>query len=144
MPTLSPLRAESVSIMTDAVRQIVLHYVDTPWQPIRESAALLRYWQADLAREALFWHIQQELTKNNAKDIGLGFDCRVLFLRAQCAINIESPNDKLNTNLSPVANELAKVRDKGLSEEEFTALVAQKISNCKSCSRPTRVPILTF
>lgn len=83
-------------------------------------------------------------TKNNAKDIGLGFDCRVLFLRAQCAINIESPNDKLNTNLSPVANELAKVRDKGLSEEEFTALVAQKISNCKSCSRPTRVPILTF
>ncbi|MDI8954459.1 hypothetical protein MJO10_33700, partial [Salmonella enterica subsp. enterica serovar Anatum] len=44
---------------------------------------LLRYWQADLAREALFWHIQQELTKNNAKDIGLGFDCRVLFLRGQ-------------------------------------------------------------
>ncbi|EBO3255639.1 insulinase family protein [Salmonella enterica subsp. enterica serovar Typhimurium] len=127
VPTLSPLRAESVSIMTDAVRQDRLSIMwDTPWQPIRESAALLRYWQADLAREALFWHIQQELTKNNAKDIGLGFDCRVLFLRAQCAINIESPNDKLNTNLSLVANELAKVRDKGLSEEEFTALVAQK------------------
>nr|VUD25370.1 zinc-protease [Salmonella sp. NCTC 7297] len=113
--------------MTDAVRQDRLSIMwDTPWQPIRESAALLRYWQSDLAREALFWHIQQELTKNNAKDIGLGFDCRVLFLRAQCAINIESPHDKLNTNLSLVANELAKVRDKGLSEEEFTALVAQK------------------
>lgn len=28
--------------------------------------------------------------------------------------------------MSLVANELAKVRDKGLSEEEFTALVAQK------------------
>ena len=127
VPTLSPLRAEAVSIMTDAVRQDRLSIMwDMPWQPIRESAALLRYWRADLAREALFWHIQQELTKNNAKDIGLGFDCRVLFLRAQCAINVESPNDKLNANLGTVARELAKVRDKGLPEEEFNALVAQK------------------
>jgi predicted Zn-dependent peptidase len=127
VPTLSPLRAEAVSIMTDAVRQDRLSIMwDTPWQPIRESAALLRYWRADLAREALFWHIQQTLTKNNAKDIGLGFDCRVLFLRAQCAINVESPNDKLNANLGTVARELAKVRDKGLPEDEFNALVAQK------------------
>ncbi len=55
VPTLSPLRAEAVSIMTDAVRQDRLSIMwDTPWQPIRESAALLRYWRADLAREALF------------------------------------------------------------------------------------------
>lgn len=100
--------------------------MDTPWQPIRESAALLRYWRADLAREALFWHVQQALSASNSKDIGLGFDCRVLYLRAQCAINIESPNDKLNSNLNLVARELAKVRDKGLPEEEFNALVAQK------------------
>ncbi len=51
---------------------------DTPWQPIRESAALLRYWRADLAREALFWHVQQALSASNSKDIGLGFDCSVL------------------------------------------------------------------
>lgn len=50
----------------------------------------------------------------------------MLFLRAQCAINVESPNGKLNANLSTVARELAKVRDKGLPEEEFNALVAQK------------------
>ncbi|HFZ8994683.1 TPA: M16 family metallopeptidase [Citrobacter freundii] len=127
VPTLSPLRAEAVSIMTNAVRQDRLSIMwDTPWQPIRESNALLRYWQADLAREALFWHVQQILSKNHAKDIGLGFDCRVLFLRAQCAINIESPADKLNGNLTLVARELAKVRDNGLPEEEFNALVAQK------------------
>ena len=127
VPTLSPLRAEAVSIMTDAVRQDRLSIMwDTPWQPIRESAALLRYWRADLAREALFWHVQQALSASNSKDIGLGFDCRVLYLRAQCAINIESPNDKLNSNLNLVARELAKVRDKGLPEEEFNALVAQK------------------
>ncbi|HHI2579097.1 TPA: M16 family metallopeptidase [Escherichia coli] len=127
VPTLSPLRAEAVSIMTDVVRQDRLSIMwDTPWQPIRESAALLRYWRADLAREALFWHVQQALSASNSKDIGLGFDCRVLYLRAQCAINIESPNDKLNSNLNLVARELAKVRDKGLPEEEFNALVAQK------------------
>ena len=127
VPTLSPLRAEAVSIMTDAVRQDRLSIMwDTPWQPIRESAALLRYWRADLAREALFWHVQQALSASNSKDIGLGFDCRVLYLRAQCAINIESPNDKLNSNLNLVARELAKVRDKGQPEEEFNAFVALK------------------
>jgi predicted Zn-dependent peptidase len=127
VPTLSPLRAEPVSIMTDAVRQDRLSIMwDNAWQPIRESAAMLRYWRADLAREALFWHVQQTLSKNNVKNIGLGFDCRVLFQRAQCAINVESPGDKLNANLGVVAKELAKVRKEGLSEEEFNALVAQK------------------
>lgn len=127
VPTLSPLPRESVSIMSDAVRQDRLSIMwDTAWQPIRESAVLLRYWRADLAREALFWHVQQTLSKNNAKDIGLGFDCRVLFQRAQCAINVESPNDKLNSNLGAIARELAKVRDNGLAQEEFNALVAQK------------------
>lgn len=50
----------------------------------------------------------------------------MLFQRAQCAINVESPGDKLNANLGVVAKELAKVRKEGLSEEEFNALVAQK------------------
>lgn len=99
VPTLSPLRAESVSIMTDAVRQDRLSIMwDTPWQPIRESAALLRYWQADLAREALFWHIQQELTKNNAKDIGLGFDCGFCF----CARSAPSTLNHLMISSIPI------------------------------------------
>ncbi|WP_318392172.1 pitrilysin family protein [Enterobacter sp.] len=127
VPTLSPLPRESVSIMSDSVRQDRLSIMwDGAWQPIRESAALLRYWRADLAREALFWQVQQNLSKNSAKDIGLGFDCRVLFQRAQCAINVDSPNEKLNSNLGMIARELAKVRDKGLAVEEFNALVAQK------------------
>src|SRR5690606_41709714 len=83
VPTLSPLRTEPVSITTDAVRQDRLSMMwDTAWQPIRESAALLRYWRADLTREALFWHVQQSLSKNSVKNIALGFDCRVLFQRA--------------------------------------------------------------
>lgn len=127
VPTLSPLRPEAVSIMTNAVRQDRLSIMwDAPWQPIRESAALLRYWRADLAREALFWHVQQKLSRTNIKDIGLGFDCRVLYLRAQCGINLDSPGEKLESNLGTVARELAAVRDNGLPQDEFDALIAQK------------------
>ncbi|CCJ74200.1 Protein YhjJ, putative peptidase [Cronobacter condimenti 1330] len=127
VPTLSPLRRDPVALMTDGVRQDRLSIMwDNPWQPIRESAALQRYWRADLAREALFWHVQQNLSKNNIKDIGIGFDCRVLFQRAQCAINLESPNDKLDNNLALIARELSNVRANGLSVDEFNALIAQK------------------
>ncbi|MFV2498855.1 insulinase family protein, partial [Escherichia coli] len=40
VPTLSPLRADAVRILTDAVRQdrVSLRW-DTPWQPSRDSAA---------------------------------------------------------------------------------------------------------
>ncbi|WNN48707.1 pitrilysin family protein [Siccibacter colletis] len=127
MPTLSPLPHDAVAILTDAVRQDRLSIMwDTPWQPIRESAALERYWRADLAREALYWHVQQNLGKNNVKDLQLGFDCRVLFQRAQCGINMDSPTDKLNNNLALIARELVNVRTNGLQQEEFDALIAQK------------------
>ncbi len=63
----------------------------------------------------------------------------MLYLRAQCAINIESPNDKLNSNLNLVARELAKVRDKGLPEEEFNAFSGAKETGaaetvCRLCA----------
>ncbi|MEL0551578.1 putative Zn-dependent peptidase [Raoultella sp. BIGb0399] len=127
VPTLAPLPTTPVSIMSNSVRQDKLSIMwDAPWQPIRDSVALQRYWRDDLAREALFWHVQQSLSRGNVKDVSLGFDCRVLYQRAQCAINIESPGNKLNANLSAVSRELAKVRDNGLPAEEFDALIAQK------------------
>ncbi|XXD07653.1 M16 family metallopeptidase [Klebsiella sp. R445] len=127
VPTLAPLPTTPVSIISNSVRQDKLSIMwDSPWQPIRDSVALQRYWRDDLAREALFWHVQQSLSRGNVKDVSLGFDCRVLYQRAQCAINIESPGNKLNANLSAVSRELAKVRDNGLPAEEFDALIAQK------------------
>lgn len=127
MPTLSPLPHDAVSILTDMVRQDRLSIMwDTAWQPIRDSAALERYWRADLAREALYWHVQQNLGKNNVKDLHLGFDCRVLFQRAQCGINVDSPTDKLKNNLSLIARELLSIRTSGFQQEEFDALIAQK------------------
>lgn len=127
LPTLAALSPEPVSLMSNHVRQNKLSLTwDTPWQPIRESGALLNYWRADLAREALFWNVSQHLAKRSTKDINLSFDCRVLYQLAQCAINIESPTDKLTTNLTQVARELLAVRNNGLSQDEFTTLIAQK------------------
>lgn len=127
VPTLSPLNPEPVSLLTDSVRQDRLSLMwDNAWQPIRESAALRRYWRADLAREALFWNVQQSLSKNGVKDLNLSFDCRVLYLRAQCGIHIDAPNDKLHASLASVGRELLRVRDKGLSQAEFDALIRQK------------------
>ncbi|MBJ3814269.1 insulinase family protein [Shimwellia pseudoproteus] len=127
LPAISPLRREAVSLMSDHLtRDRVAIMWDNPWLPIRDSAALLRYWRADLAREALFWHIQQSLSKNNIRDMALGFDCRVLYQRAQCGINIDTPNDRLTTNFAAVVKELENVHQNGLEAEEFNALVAQK------------------
>jgi len=88
---------------------------------------LQRYWQSDLAREALFWHVQRALADSKAQSVQVGFDCRVLYQRAQCSINMDSPNASLPQNMNQVAKELAAVRDKGLPQEEFDALMAQKL-----------------
>ncbi|VTR49809.1 Uncharacterised protein [Serratia fonticola] len=40
--------------------------------------------------------------------------------------NLNSPNDNLNNGLAFIARELANVRNNGLSQDEFNALLAQK------------------
>ncbi len=144
LPTLSPLRPEAVSIMTNAVRQDRLSIMwDAPWTPIRESAALLRYWRADLSREALFWHVQQKLSRTNTKDIGLGFDCRVLYLRAQCGINLDSPGEKLENNLGWWRVSWLTFVIMACHRMSLMRWWRRKSWNCKSCLRPTRAWIPT-
>ncbi|MTD37378.1 insulinase family protein [Erwinia sp. CPCC 100877] len=127
VPTLSPLKRNTVSMMDPRLQQDRLSMMwDAPWQPIRTSEGLMSYWRGELAREALFWHVQQNLSKNNVRDAALGFDCRVLFLRAQCAIHIDTPNARLDDNLGRIARDLARVRDLGLPTAEFETLLAQK------------------
>jgi zinc protease len=117
-----------VNLVNGAMNQDRLSLVwDSPWQPIRDSQNLEHYWQSDLAREALFWHVQRALADSKAQSVQVGFDCRVLYQRAQCAINMDSPNASLPQNMNLVAKELAAVRDKGLPQDEFDALMAQKL-----------------
>ncbi|VXC44491.1 M16 family metallopeptidase [Serratia oryzae] len=127
MPTLTPLPPQPVSLISEQVKQDTLSIMwDSPWHPIRDSQSLSRYWRSDIAREALFWHIQQVLQKSEQKNIQLGFDCRVQYQRAQCAIHLNSPNENLNTGLAFIARELANLRKNGFSKDEFNALLAQK------------------
>ncbi|ARF51742.1 M16 family metallopeptidase [Pantoea stewartii] len=128
VPTLSPLPHDPVNLVSGSGAQDRLSLVwDTPWQPIRDSQNLQRYWRGDLAREALFWHVQRALSNSKAQGVQVGFDCRVLYQRAQCSINMDTRNDSLEQNMNLVARELAAVRDNGLPQEEFDALMAQKL-----------------
>ncbi|MBZ6387285.1 MULTISPECIES: M16 family metallopeptidase [Pantoea] len=128
LPTLSPLPHQPINLVNSAISQDRLALVwDTPWQPIRDSQNLQRYWQSDLAREALFWHLQRTLGDSKTQNLQVGFDCRVLYQRAQCSVNLDARNDALEPGLNMVARELAEVRDKGLPQEEFDALMAQKL-----------------
>lgn len=134
LPTLSELTTKTMTLMDGNLTQDRLSLMwDNAWQPIQDSQALATYWRSDLAREALFWHLQEALksTFENKKDAttpapGLGFDCNVQFQRAQCAIRIEAPQAKLAELFKRLSEELLVVRDKGISQAEFDALIAQK------------------
>ncbi|UXD23050.1 Protein YhjJ, putative peptidase [Yersinia enterocolitica] len=124
---LAPLPPEPVSLMSEQAAQDTLSLMwDTPWHPIQDSVALSRYWRSDLAREALFWHVQQVLEKSDQKNLKLGFDCRVQYQRAQCAIHLNTPTENLTPGMNFVARELASLRTNGLSQAEFDALMVQK------------------
>lgn len=136
LPTLSSLPPKAMALMDDSVTQDKLSLLwDMPWQPIQDSQALSTYWRSDLAREALFWHLQQALKtasdnkETKATDMpvpNLSFDCRVQYQRAQCAIRMDASQDKMLDSLKRLSQELLKVRDNGLSQAEFDALIAQK------------------
>ncbi|RJT13428.1 M16 family metallopeptidase [Rahnella inusitata] len=134
LPTLSELTTKSMTLMDDNLTQDRLSLMwDSAWQPIQDSQALAVYWRSDLAREALFWHLHEVLktTFESKKDAttpapGLGFDCNVQFQRAQCSIRIEASQAKLPELFKRLSEELLVMRDKGISQAEFDALIAQK------------------
>ncbi|QTF10445.1 insulinase family protein [Brenneria izadpanahii] len=128
VPTLSPLPLQAISLMDKNVQQDTLSLVwDMPWHPIRDATALARYWQSDLAREALFWHVQQALKKSSQKDNNLRFNCNVFYTRAQCAIHMDFPGvDGVMPAMTFLAQELAALRDNGLTQQEFDGLIARK------------------
>ncbi|MCC3702849.1 insulinase family protein [Rouxiella badensis] len=133
LPTLSDVPPQAMAAFDPSLTQDRLSLMwSMPWQPIQDSPALNAYWRSDLAREALFLHLQQALKKPGDEKEGgavqpaLGFDCRVQYQHAQCAIRLEAPQSAIQPALKRLANELVKVRDTGLSQAEFDALIAQK------------------
>ncbi len=129
LPTLAPLLPAPVSLISETSKTDTLKIVwDDTWLPIRDSRALERYWRGDVAREAMFMRIQQALTDSKLPETNIRFDCNVHYLRSQCAIHIDSPNENLMPSMTFVARELANIRDNGLTQAEFNALMARKSS----------------
>ncbi|WJY15209.1 pitrilysin family protein [Pectobacteriaceae bacterium CE90] len=128
MPTLSPIPSEPVILMSRNAKQDTISLVwDRPWQKIRDSQALARYWHSDLAREALFWHMQQALKESPLKDTNIRFDCNVMYGRAQCAIHLDNvTSESVEQDVVFLAKELVYLRDKGLSQAEFDTLLSRK------------------
>ncbi len=136
MPTLSDVTPKVMSAFDASAIQDRLSLMwSMPWQTIQDSPALNAYWRSDLAREALFLHLQQALKSTpeskESKDGGaiqpaLGFDCNVQYQHAQCAVRMEAPREAIQPGLKRLASELVKVRDNGISQAEFDALVAQQ------------------
>lgn len=129
LPTLSPLPPHPVSLTSEGGKEDSLKLVwDNAWQPIRDSRALAGYWRGDLAREALFLHVQQALKDSNNDQANLRFDCNVHYQRAQCALHMDTPAENLLAAMTFVSHELVNLRNNGLSKAEFDALMARKTS----------------
>lgn len=126
--TLAALPNTAISISSDKVTQDSLSLMwDAPWQPVSETSALLRHWLADVTREAMFQFMQSKLPDNPVtKDSDLQFHCQVLFQREQCAVTMTIPEDKLQGSAGYLARQLVTLRDNGLTDEEFDALIGQK------------------
>ncbi|MFP1859928.1 M16 family metallopeptidase [Lonsdalea quercina] len=128
LPVLSALPVEPARLIGVKGRPDSIALVwDTVWQPIRDSNALARYWQRDLAREAMFQRVEQALERSALKEAKLRFDCNVLYGRAQCSLHMDNLNgEQLVEGVTLVGKALSALQDDGLTQAEFDALVARK------------------
>ncbi|MDX7986196.1 insulinase family protein [Xenorhabdus sp. 12] len=125
VPTLLPLKAATVGVVSDKAQQDSLSLIwNLNWFPITDSKALTQYWLNDLAREALFHYLQLGL-KGKQSDMKLSLDCHVIYQRANCSLNLGAPADKLMASTHYLASQLSSLRENGLPQEQFDELYEQ-------------------
>ncbi|CAK7067323.1 M16 family metallopeptidase [Morganella morganii] len=125
--TLPPMKPRSVHAVNENQKDDMLALVwDLNWSSVKDSDALNRYWLNDLAREALFGALQQGIGKKNEKFMAMNMDCRMQYQRASCMLSLRAPNEKMPVIVSELAGELAVLKEKGISAENFDALIAMK------------------
>ncbi|AOM41961.1 M16 family metallopeptidase [Xenorhabdus hominickii] len=126
VPTLLPLKSETINVVSDKVQQdrLSLNW-NLNWLQINDSQTLMQYWLNDLARDALYRYLQTEL-KEKHDGMKLGLDCRVLYQRANCSLNLDTSRDKLMESTLYLASQLSSLRENGLPQEQFDELYEQK------------------
>ncbi|MBD2814998.1 insulinase family protein [Xenorhabdus sp. Flor] len=126
VPILLPVKAEILGVESDKAKQDRLSLVwNLNWQPINNSQALLQHWSNELAREAFYRYLQLWL-KEKQNDAKLDLDCRVVYQRANCYLNLDTSSDKLTESTLYLASALASLRENGLPQEQFDELYNQK------------------
>ncbi|WP_340616362.1 pitrilysin family protein [Xenorhabdus entomophaga] len=126
VPTLLPLKAATIGVVSDKIKQDRLSLTwNLNWLPINDSQTLMQYWLNDLAREALYRYLQSGLQEKQ-DDMKLGLDCRVIYQRANCSLNLDASSDKLMGSTLYLASQLSSLRENGLPEGQFDELYAQK------------------
>ncbi|WP_340610060.1 insulinase family protein [Xenorhabdus bharatensis] len=126
VPILLPLKTETLGVESEKAIQDRLSLAwNLNWQPINDSQTLFQHWSNELAREALYHYLQLKLEEkqNNAK---LDLDCRVVYQRANCYLNLNASSDKLTDSTLYLASALASLRESGLPQEQFDELYKQK------------------
>lgn len=127
IPVLPPLPSQPTTLIDNSRQQprLMLNW-DMVWLPIQDSQSLDRYWLSDLAREALYWHLQPGAEPKSVALQQVGLQCQVLFSRAQCGLTIDADADNLSKQLNAVSREVVTLRDQGLTQAEFDNLIARK------------------
>ncbi|EMN4130352.1 MULTISPECIES: M16 family metallopeptidase [Providencia] len=125
---LSQVKPQSIDILQDKQSKDSLSLIwDIDWQPINDSAVLLRYWGSDLAREALYRSLQKTFNQKFSQDeVSSNLDCRVQYQKASCTLTVNAPPEKMMAVADVVLNELSTVDQNGISPELFNEMINEK------------------
>ncbi|MBT0727509.1 M16 family metallopeptidase [Rosenbergiella australiborealis] len=127
VPVLSPLSSQPTAIVDNNLHasRLVMNW-DAMWLPIQDSQSLKHYWLSDLTREALYWHLQPGQDTKDTALVPVDLQCQVLFARAQCGLKIDAEGENLTKQFAVVGREIVKLRDQGLTQDEFDRLITKK------------------
>ncbi|MFC0179778.1 insulinase family protein [Thorsellia kenyensis] len=123
---LATVKEDSVTLKPALEHPIISLYWDSQWQPIKSSRALEKWWEMELAREAIFTRINKELGVENNDKLKLNIDCNVAFQRQLCGIGISYPQNELLNKFQVFLNQLVVLEEKGITDEEFKKLINLK------------------
>ncbi|AMG67978.1 TPA: insulinase family protein [Providencia stuartii] len=125
---LSQVKPQSIDILQDKQTKDSLSLIwDIDWQPINDSAVLMRYWGSDLAREALYRSLQKTFSqKFNQDEVNSNLDCRVQYQKASCTLTVAAAPEKMAAVTDVVLNELSTAVQNGISPELFDEMLNEK------------------
>lgn len=124
---LTALPAAPINFLSTVVSKDRLALIwDDPWHPVINTDSLERQWISDIANEMIKNRLRQKLSRSVLKGTILDINCQMQFQRNECHMTLDVPLPALKPSLKFVTDELAKLNNEGITNEELAALVAVK------------------